>query len=45
MTKKIALATLKQDEALYPRVSIDHIHVQTLAAALQSGATLPPIVA
>lgn len=45
MTKKVALSALVQDEALYPRVSIDQTHVQTLAQAIAAGATLPPIVA
>ena len=39
------LSELVEDWELYPRHSVDNSHVQTLALALETGATLPPIVA
>lgn len=41
----IPLAELVEDMDLYPRHAVDSAHVQGLVFALQSGATLPPIVA
>lgn len=37
--------TLFEDLDLYPRASVDGIHVQALADAIRSGATLPPVIA
>ena len=46
-TKKIPISSLVEDlsDSLYPRSDVDGSHVNLLARALQSGATLPPIVA
>ena len=42
--QKLAVALLVEDTNLYPRESIDDVHVTDLAHALRSGATLPPII-
>lgn len=43
--KTIALATLLEDYSLYPRNRLDESHVNDLVRSIQSGATLPPIIA
>jgi len=42
---QLPLATLVEDMDLYPRHAVDTAHVQSLVFALESGATLPPVVA
>lgn len=42
---QLPLAKLVEDMDLYPRHAVDTAHVQSLVFALESGATLPPIVA
>lgn len=42
---RMPLAELVEDMDLYPRHAVDGAHVATLAAALEAGETLPPIVA
>jgi hypothetical protein len=42
---KLPLSSLVEDLEVYPRHSVDNSHVQALVFALESGATLPPIVA
>lgn len=44
-TKTVAVATLVEDFALYPRNKVDDSHVSDLVRALQAGRTLPPIIA
>lgn len=43
--KTLPLAQLVEDLDFYPRHAVDGSHVQALVFALESGATLPPIVA
>lgn len=40
----VALRNLVLDDDLYPRQAVDAQHVRALAEALESGATLPPII-
>lgn len=42
---QLPLADLVEDMDVYPRHAVDGSHVQSLVFALESGATLPPIVA
>ena|GEM_PF-1201422 len=42
---QLPLAKLVEDFDLYPRHAVDTAHVQSLVFALESGATLPPIIA
>jgi len=41
----VALAELVEDMDIYPRHAVDTAHVASLVAAIETGATLPPIVA
>lgn len=41
---KLALTELIQDFSVYPRLGCSLEHIQTLVAALEAGATLPPII-
>jgi hypothetical protein len=43
-TKTLPVASLVEDFAFYPRNRVDDAHVGDLVRALQSGATLPPVV-
>lgn len=43
--KEIPLATLVEDFSLYPRHRVEEVHVSDLVRAIQSGQTLPPIIA
>lgn len=45
MTKDIALASLVEDERIYPRNHMDDMHVADLVRAIAAGSTLPPIIA
>ncbi len=46
MTIKVTpLAALVEDTAIYPRHSVDEMHVNSLVLALRAGVVLPPIVA
>lgn len=45
VVSSMALAELVEDLDLYPRHAVDTSHVQALVFALESGETLPPIVA
>jgi hypothetical protein len=42
--RKVRLCDLVVDYAVYPRQSVDDVHVGDLALALRSGADLPPMV-
>ena len=44
MLKALPLAALIEDTAIYPRHSVDDVHVNTLAMALRAGTALPPVV-
>lgn len=44
-TVTLPLAQLVEDMDLYPRHAVDPAHVSSLVGALESGATLPPLVA
>lgn len=44
MSEQVPLATLVVDFSLYPRNTVDEQHVSELVKALQSGATLPPLI-
>lgn len=43
--KRIPIAHLLEDMAIYPRHAVDDQHVKSLLDAIEAGATLPPIVA
>lgn len=43
--ERVAVASLVQDWDLYPRTSVDPIHVADLLQVLKSGGFLPPVVA
>ena len=43
-SKSVALASLVEDFSLYPRNSVDQVHISDLVRAIQSGQELPLIV-
>jgi len=43
--KATPIAALVEDTAIYPRHSVDDMHVNGLVMALRAGVTLPPVVA